>query len=238
MENIIKSVLENIEYSPIEIIEKPRTGIYLYDNSPVSVIKDFKKNTVKLILNSQLKEILKEINSKSKKEKQSFKNFFLEEGTRFYYNDITIVEKPEKEFTISFLKNKKIINKKLTAPRRIWIIKKEKKLKHDIRIFAIKEWKEEKTVLYKIPFPNMFNEGKICFGINHSLGKKNIDTTFLDNLYFQETVFTEDNNQIVYKDKEKEYKATEFIEKFSCVPNYENLIEETILETILKTLIS
>lgn len=68
-------------------------------------------------------------------------------------------------------------------------------------VYAFKEFKNDKTVLFHAPFPNLSSDGNMCFGNIESLSRCKC-TTFkahLDHLkkVFWDTYFTHDSGQLV-----------------------------------------
>ncbi len=227
LDSSIKNIMAIPKYFAIQ--EKPIFSLYIYENSPFILVKDENKNTVKLALASEIIEYIEYL-SLINQENSPLTNKrieFLEEGTRLKTPNLTIIERKPEKFKIKYLKQEKnkqeLIKKDFIAPNRIWI-----KTKNKVLLFFIEKWEEENTLLYKSILPNTLKNGEICWGINSKLILNNKTASELDKLYFEETIFTQDNNRIVYKDNEFEYSSVTFLEKFNCIPTFKNIIENPI----------
>ena len=209
------------------IMTNPKYSIHLFEGSPTALVKNHRQKSYKLILIEELLENLEEFKKSSNGRKIKRKHTFLEKGTRLTTNSIKVIEKQPKKFKIKLLakNNRKIKEKNFLVPKRLWVLKL---LKKGIlpQLFFIEEWKEEKTVLYTPPFPNTYQDGTICWGASgKGKYKKDITADYLDKEYFENSIFTHDNNFMAYEDKEKNktYTATQFISTFSSVKEIKNL---------------
>jgi len=212
----------------VSLSEKPIMSIQIFKDSPFAAVIDKENNEKKLVLIEELVESF--IDSFSEKRKRVI---FIEEKLRVYSKNLKIYELPEKQYTINYLLNgKQVKKKKLTVPRRIWVINNDPKKPH--LVFVVEKWEKEKTKLYRIPFPNTHKDGKICWGLNNKKVETVQDPCQIDKFYFEQSVFTADiGNEEVYQTKRKTYNAIEFIKKFNKVQNYKNLIYVGTLSEII-----
>jgi len=227
-EQIINNIIKNPGF--ISIKETPTLSIHLFESSPFALIveKNEHVSQKKLVL---LEELIESINTEFSPKKKN-KNQLLEPGTIFQNKKLKIVFFEEKKYKIHYLEKNKLKSKTFIAPRRIWIIKKRKN-KAVTKIFAAGEWNEWKTKIYKIPFPNTYENGNICWGLQPRTDfKENVTAQYLDNLYFTGSAFTHDNNIIVYTNPE--LTATDFIEKYNRVPDYSKLLQIGTLQEIIE----
>ncbi|WP_029523495.1 hypothetical protein [Persephonella sp. KM09-Lau-8] len=230
MEKNLSSLIEKLEksFNLISISEKPVMSILIFRDSPFVAVVDKEKNQKKLVLIEELVESFLE-NFEGKKESLTF----VEKGLRAYNKKFKIYELPEKEYTLSYLKDSKIKKKKFLVPKRIWIIPENVKNFH--KVFAIEKWEKENTILYQMPFPNTHTNGNICWGLNNKKTEIIKNPYQIDKIYFEQSVFTQDiSSNLVYKTKEKTYNAMEFLENFNKVNNYKNLTPIGTLQEVIK----
>lgn len=212
---------------------EPIITLHIFKESPFILVKDHEENLVKFVLASEVIEYINFMAS-FENNKGNLKNIpFLEEGTRLKTPYLEIVEKKPKKFKIKYLLNNKtkVEEKTFSVPARLWI-----KTNKEAVLFFIEKWENEKTVLYQSPFPNTFENGKICWGVGNVENRKAKTADELDKLYFEETVFTADNNRIVYEDGKYQYSSTGFLEKFNSFPDFKNFTQpsETLEQFLLK----
>lgn len=181
---MIDEIKEKLKFKPINKLE-PKCALVFYDSEDCGdYVEKWEIHKNKIIQKKPAYiEELKMLNKYAGGQQdfefdERLSSFLTIDTTKKEFSFIT----KEKEIELMF--NKTIY--KLKLPNILWIVKGK-----DVKVFCYKSTLKKDTILYKLPTPNVYNDGKICWGnVKYEINSLS-DVLMLERLFF-ESNFNED----------------------------------------------